>query len=205
MTEKLVFSTALVLSLGLVGCSGKTTNEEVQKDEKPIAEIPIEDASNKVTLSLGVNEDGKVTEEEYKQIKFGMTPEEVFTIIGSKWTVVSKSGTDGDPHNIAIYKFEIDGDSQGAEMTFEGDKLSYKAQVGLETTELEINLEQLNKLEKGMSKVRVLEIFGGKGALIAESEVLEIYSYKNPTSDADITLKFIEGKFKSSGELKGSM
>lgn len=155
MTEKLVFSTALVLSLGLVGCSGKTTNEEVQKDEKPIAEIPIEDASNKVTLSLGVNEDGKVTEEEYKQIKFGMTPEEVFTIIGSKGTVVSKSGTDGDPHNIAIYKFEIDGDSQGAEMTFEGDKLSYKAQVGLETTELEINLEQLNKLEKGMSKVRV--------------------------------------------------
>ncbi|MEK4628450.1 hypothetical protein MKZ17_09610 [Solibacillus sp. FSL R7-0682] len=205
MTKKLVFSTALVLSLGLVGCSGKTTNEEVQKDEKPIAEIPIEDASNKVTLSLGVNEDGKVTEEEYKQIKFGMTPEEVFTIIGSKGTVVSKSGTDGDPHNIAIYKFEIDGDSQGAEMTFEGDKLSYKAQVGLETTEIEINLEQLNKLEKGMSKVRVFEIFGGKGALIAESEVLEIYSYKNPTSDADITLKFIEGKFKSSGELKGSM
>ena len=104
--KKIVFSTALVLSLGLVGCSEKTTNEEAQKDEKPIAEIPLEDASK-----LGFNEDGKVTDEEYKQIKFGMTSEEVFTIIGSKGTVVSKSGSDGDPHNTAIYKFETDGDS----------------------------------------------------------------------------------------------
>ncbi|MGN4127221.1 hypothetical protein ACMGD3_19755 [Lysinibacillus sphaericus] len=206
MMKKLVFSTALVLSLGLVGCSEKTTNEEAQKDEKPIAEIPIEDASNNETLSLGVNEDGKVTEEEYKQIKLGMTPEEVFNIIGSKGTVVSKSGTDGDSHNTVIYKFETDGDSSGSEMTFEGEKLSYKAQIGLETSDIEINLEQLNKLEKGMSKERAFEILGGKGALVAESKVLEIYSYNNnPTSDADVTLKFIEGKFKSTGELKGSM
>ncbi|WP_329600456.1 hypothetical protein [Lysinibacillus sphaericus] len=171
-----------------------------------MAEIPIEDASNKETLSLGVNEDGKVTEEEYKQIKLGMTPEEVFNIIGSKGTVVSKSGTDGDSHNTVIYKFETDGDSSGSEMTFEGEKLSYKAQIGLKTSDIEINLEQLNKLEKGMSKERAFEILGGKGALVAESEVLEIYSYNNnPTSDADVTLKFIEGKFKSTCELKGSM
>ncbi len=91
-------------------------------------------------------------------------------------------------------------------MTFEGEKLSYKAQIGLETSDIEINLEQLNKLEKGMSKERAFEILGGKGALVAESKVLEIYSYNNnPTSDADVTLKFIEGKFKSTGELKGSM
>jgi len=198
--KKIVFSTALVLSLGLVGCSEKTTNEEAQKDEKPIAEIPLEDASK-----LGFNEDGKVTDEEYKQIKFGMTSEEVFTIIGSKGTVVSKSGSDGDPHNTAIYKFETDGDSSGAEMTFEDDKLSYKAQIGLETTEIEINLEQLHKLEKGMPKENVFEILGGKGALIAESEVLGIYSYNNPSSGADVTLLFIDGKFKSNGELKGSM
>ncbi|MGE7024550.1 hypothetical protein [Solibacillus cecembensis] len=203
--KKLVFSTALVLSLGLVGCSEKTTNEEAQKDEKPIAEIPIEEASNKETSSLGVNEDGKVTEEEYKQIKFGMTPEEVFNIIGSEGTVVSKSGTDGDSHNTVIYKFETEGDSSSSEMTFVRDKLSYKAQIGLETSEIEKNLEQLNKLEKGMSKGRVFEILGGKGALIAESEFLEIYSYNNPISDAVVTLSFIEGKFKSTGELKGSM
>ncbi|MGA3599257.1 hypothetical protein [Lysinibacillus agricola] len=203
--KKLVFSIALVLSLGLVGCSEKTTNEEAQKDEKPIAEIPREDASNKETLSLGVNEDGKVTEEEYKQIKLGMTPEDVFNIIGSKGTVVSKSGTDGDSRNTVIYKFETASDSSGSEMTFEGDKLSYKAQIGLETSEIEINLEQLNKLEKGMLKERAFEIMGGKGALVAESEVLEIYSYNNPSSDADVTLSFIEGKFKSTGELKGSM
>ncbi|WP_197413032.1 hypothetical protein [Lysinibacillus sp. F5] len=91
-------------------------------------------------------------------------------------------------------------------MTFEGEKLSYKAQIGLKTSDIEINLEQLNKLEKGMSKERAFEILGGIGALVAESEILEIYNYNNnPTSDADVTLKFIEGKFKSIGELKGSM
>nr|WP_255417984.1 MULTISPECIES: hypothetical protein [unclassified Lysinibacillus] len=164
----------------------------------------MEEASNKETLLLGVNEDGKVTEKEYKQIQFGMTPEEVFNIIGSKGTVVAESGTDGDSDNTVIYKFETDGDSSVSEMTFVGDKLSYKAQIGLETSEIEINHEQLNKLEKGMTKESVFEILGGKGALVAESEVLEIYSYNNPTSDAVVTLKFIEGKFKSTGELKGS-
>ncbi|MEK4698344.1 hypothetical protein MKX47_02045 [Solibacillus sp. FSL R7-0668] len=189
----------MVLSLGLAGCSEKSINEETQKDEKTVAEIPVGDASK-----LGVYVDGKVTEEEYKQIKVGMTPEEVFTIIGSKGTVVSKSGADGDPHNTAIYKFDTASHSPGAEMTFEGDKLSYKAQNGLETTEIETNLEQLNKLEKGMSKENVFEILGGKGALIAESEVLEIYSYNNSASDAETTVLFIDGKFKSSGERKGS-
>lgn len=206
MMKKLIFSTSLVLSLGIVGCSEKTIKEEAQKDENPIVEISIEDASNKETLSLGVNEDGKVTKEEHKQIKLGMTPEEVFNIIGSKGTVVSKSGTDGDSQNTAIYKFDTEGDSSGGcEMTFRGEKLSYKAQIGLETSDVEINVDQLNNLEEGISKERAFEILGGKGALIAESEVLEIYSYNNPTSDAVVTLGFFEGELKSFGELKGSM
>lgn len=203
--KKLVFNTVLVLSIGLMGCSEKTTHEEAQKDEKTIAEISIEDTSNKETLSLGVKEDGKVTEEKYKQIKLGMTPEEVFNIIGSKGTVISQTESNGNSHDSVIYEFETDGDSMGSNMVFEDDKLSYKAQIGLETSEIEINLEQLNKLEKGMSKERVFDILGGNGTLVAESEVLEIYSYNNPTSDSDVTLKFIEGKFKSNGELKGSM
>lgn len=203
--KKLVFSAALVISVGLVGCSEKTTFEEAQKDERPMAEGLTEDALNKETLSFGNNQDGKVSEEEYKQIKVGMTSEEVFNIVGSKGTVVSKSDTDVDSHNFAIYKFETDSESSVSEMTFEEDKLSYKAQIGLETTKIEINLEQLNKLEKGMSKERAFEILGGKGALIAESEVLEIYSYNNSTFDADVTVVFIEDKFKSTGELKRSL
>ena len=203
--KKLVFSAALVISVGLVGCSEKTTFEEAKKDERPMAEGSTEDALNKETLSFGNNQDGKVSEEEYKQIKVGMTSEEVFNIVGSKGTVVSKSDTDVDSHNFAIYKFETDSKSSVSEMTFEEDKLSYKAQIGLETTKIEINLEQLNKLEKGMSKERAFEILGGKGALIAESEVLEIYSYNNSTFDADVTVVFIEDKFKSTGELKRSL
>lgn len=189
--KKLVISTAFVLSLGLVGCSEKTTNEEAQKDETSLVELPL-------------NAESKITKEKYKQIKYGMTVEDVFNIVGSKGTIVSKSDSDDDSPRTVIYKFEADGDSSVAEMTFEDNKLSYKAQKGLETTNKEIDLEQLNKFEKGMSKEKVFEILGGKGALIAESDVLEIYSYHNSTSDAEVTLVFIEGKFKSSGELKFS-
>lgn len=193
--RKRLFSTALVLSLGLVGCSEKTTNEEA----------PIEELSNNETLSLGVTEGGKVTVEEYKQVKFGMTSKEVFNILGTKGTVVSKSGQDEELHTTVIYKFETVGDTSISEMTFEDDKLSYKAQIGLETTEMEVNLEQLNMLIKGMSNEKAFEILGGKGALVAESDVLEIYSYNSPTSDADITVLFIEDKFKSIGEVKRAM
>ena len=207
--KKLVFSTALVLSLGIAGCSGMTTKEETPKDEKPVAEMIEDDASKSETSAPDGKEvakkDGKLTEAKFKQIKQGMTLEEVSSIVGSKGRVISERGTDGDSQHIAIYEFETDDVFAPSTMVFQGDKLSYKAQVGLEKSEIEITLEQLNKLEKGMSKERVFEILGGNGVLVAESEVLEIYSYNNPTSDADVTLKFIEGKFKSNGELKGSM
>lgn len=187
--KKLVISTALILSIGLVGCSEKTTNEDAQKDETSLVELPL-------------NADSKITKEKYKQIKYGMTSEDVFNIIGSKGTIVSKSVNDGNSPSTVIYKFEASGDSSAVEMTFQDDKLSYKAQKGLETSAMEIDLEQLNTFEKGMTKEKVFEILGGKGALIAESDVLEIYSYHNSTSDTDVTLVFIEDKFKSSGELK---
>ncbi|MER2171911.1 MAG: hypothetical protein ABS938_14910 [Psychrobacillus psychrodurans] len=193
--KNLIFSPALVFSIGLVGCSEKTSDEEAL----------IKEASNKETLPLGDNEDGKVSKEVYKQIKVGITSEEVFNIIGSKGTVVSLSDSDDDSHNTAIYKFETDSESSVSEMTFVGDKLSYKAQLGLETSEIKINLGQLNKLEKGISKEEAFKILGGKGAIIAESDVLEIYSYNNSTSDADVTVVFIEDKFKSTGELKSSL
>ena len=51
--KKLVISTALVLSLGLVGCSEKTTNEEAQKDETSLVELPL-------------NADSKITKKKFK-------------------------------------------------------------------------------------------------------------------------------------------
>lgn len=189
--KKLVISTALVLSLGLAGCSEKTTNEDAQKDETSLVENPL------IT-------DSKITKEKYKQIKYGMTSEEVFNIIGSKGTIVSKNEAQEDSPSTDIYLFKTDNESSVAEMTFVDNKLSYKAQKGLETSTMEIDSEQLNKFEKGMTKEKVFETLGGKGALIAESDVLEIYSYHNSTSDTDVTLVFIEGKFKSSGELQVS-
>ena len=81
MVEEFNIYAALVFSIGLVGCSEKTSDEEAL----------IKEASNKETLPLGDNEDGKVSQEVYKQIKGGMTSEEVFNIVGSKGTALSDS------------------------------------------------------------------------------------------------------------------
>ncbi|MFS0877362.1 hypothetical protein [Solibacillus isronensis] len=51
--KNLIFSAALVFSIGLVGCNEKTSDEDAL----------IKEASNKETLPLGDNEDGKVSQE----------------------------------------------------------------------------------------------------------------------------------------------
>lgn len=193
--KKIIFSAALLLSLGLAGCSETANNEGTPTDENKLAEMPISDASNKETLS-------PITKEKYDQIKMGMTPEEVFAIIGSRGTVLYENKADDDSAESIIYKLNTDSDSSASEVVFEDGKLSYKAQLGLETTRLAVDLDQLSKLEKGMSKESVFKILGGKGAIVGESDVLEIYSYNDATSDALISLSFIDGKFKGKGEIK---
>lgn len=114
---------------------------------------------------------GKLTEEKFKQIKEGMTFEEVFTIVGSKGKVISESGTDGDSNHTVIYEFETDGSFSTANMTFQGNKLINKTQT------VKITIDQFNKLQNGMTEAQVFEILGSEGDLISESGNFRIYNY----------------------------
>ncbi|MDM5232525.1 DUF3862 domain-containing protein [Lysinibacillus pakistanensis] len=76
-------------------------------------------------------EDGKLTEEKFKQIKEGMTLEEVFNIVGLEGKVISETGTDGDSNHTVIYEFETAGAFSTANMTFQDNKIINKTQIGL--------------------------------------------------------------------------
>ncbi len=107
--KKLVFSAALVVSLGLAGCGETTTKEETPKDEKPAAETPKEDATKQETSAPAAKEGNvKLTEEKFKQIKEGMTYEEVVKIVGAEGKVLSETGSTGEPHHTVMYEFETD-------------------------------------------------------------------------------------------------
>lgn len=189
MKKKLIFSAALVLSLGLAGCGETTTKVDSTNDSKQEASAPAAKA------------EGKLTEEKFKQIKDGMTYEEVVKIIGAEGTIMSETGSAGEPHHTVMYEFETDGVMSSSTMMFQGGKLINKAQFGVETSDIEITLEQFNKLENGMTKVQVFDILGGEGAVLSESGDIVMYTYNGKSLGGNASLMFQGGKLMNKTQL----
>ena len=200
--KKLVFSAALVLSLGLAGCGKTTTKEEPGEKEKPVTETSKEDTTKQETSAPATKEEnGKLTEEKFKQVKEGMTYEEVVKIVGAEGKILSETGSAGEPHHTVMYEFETDGVLSSSTMMFQGGKLINKAQIGVETSDIEITLDQFNKLENGMTKEKVFEILGGEGAVISESGDVVMYSYNGTALGANVSLMFQGGKLMNKTQI----
>lgn len=73
-----------------------------------------------------------ITLEEYNRIENGMTYEEVRDIIGGDGTLMSEVGEKDSPYYTVSYSWEGKGLGANANFTFQGGKLSVKAQFGLE-------------------------------------------------------------------------
>ncbi|QTB29277.1 DUF3862 domain-containing protein [Lysinibacillus sphaericus] len=189
MKKKLIFSAALLLSLGLAGCGETATKHDSTNDSKQEASAPAAKA------------EGKLTEEKFKQIKDGMTYEEVVKIIGAEGTIMSETGSAGEPHHTVMYEFETDGVMSSSTMMFQGGKLINKAQFGVETSDIEITLEQFNKLENGMTKEQVFNILGGEGAVLSESGDIVMYTYNGKSLGGNASLMFQGGKLMNKTQL----
>lgn len=193
MKKKLIFSAVLVLSLGLAGCSSDSTKFEKPKEESTKQETTAP-ATKEETSS------GKLTEEKFKQIKEGMTFEEVFNIVGSKGKVISETGTDGDSNHTVIYEFETDGSFSTANMTFQGNKLINK--IGMGSSDEKITIDQFNKLQNGMTEAQVFEILGGEGNLISESGNFKIYNYTGEKTLSSISITLQDGKLMNKTQME---
>ena len=189
MKKKLIFSAALLLSLSLAGCGETATKDDSTNDSKQEASAPAAKA------------EGKLTEEKFKQIKDGMTYEEVVKIIGAEGTIMSETGSAGEPHHTVMYEFETDGVMSSSTMMFQGGKLINKAQFGVETSDIEITLEQFNKLENGMTKEQVFNILGGEGAVLSESGDIVMYTYNGKSLGGNASLMFQGGKLMNKTQL----
>lgn len=189
MKKKLIFTTALLLSLGLAGCGETATKDESTNDSKQEASAP------------AAKEEGKLTEEKFKKIKDGMTYEEVVKIVGAEGNIMSETGSAGEPHHTVMYEFETDGVMSSSTMMFQGGKLINKAQFGVETSDIEITLEQFNKLANGMTKEQVFDILGGEGAVLSESGDIVMYTYNGKSLGANASLMFQGGKLMNKTQL----
>ncbi|QGG50687.1 hypothetical protein [Lysinibacillus pakistanensis] len=109
----------------------KSKKKNQEKRIKSVTEISKEDATKQETSAQISKEEGKLNEEKFKQIKEGMTLEEVFKIVGSKGKVISETGTNGDSNHTVIYEFETAGAFSTANMTFQENKIINKTQIGL--------------------------------------------------------------------------
>ncbi|AVK84462.1 hypothetical protein C3943_13215 [Lysinibacillus sp. B2A1] len=199
--KKLIFSAALVLSLGLAGCGEEKAKEEPGEKEKPVTETSKEDATKQETSAPVTKEDGKLTEEKFKQIKEGMTYEEVVKIVGAEGKVLSETGSAGEPHHTVMYEFETDGVLSSSTMMFQGGKLINKTQVGVGSSDVKITIDQFNKLENGMTEAQVFEILGGEGDLMSESGNLKMYTYAGEKALSSAAITIQDGKLMNKTQM----
>lgn len=194
---------ALIVLIAILGSMGDSENSTKENEDKPVTETPKDSGAKQETTAPAAKEDtsGKLTEEKFKQIKDGMTYEEVTKIVGAEGKVISETGSTGDPYHTIMYEFETDGILSSSTMMFQGGKLTNKAQFGVETSDVEITLEQFNKIENGMTKDQVFEILGGEGAVISESGDTVMYSYNGTSFGGNASLMFQGGKLRNKSQM----
>ncbi|MEY9980545.1 hypothetical protein [Lysinibacillus sp. RC79] len=193
--KKLIFSAALVISLGLAGC-----DENATKEDKPVNEYPKQETIASATKEKVAT--NKLTAEKFRQIIEGMTYEEVIKIVGSEGKMISEIGTAGEPNHTILYDFETDGSLTAVNMMFKGGKLIKKTQMGMSSSNVKITMEQFNKLENDMSEAQVFEILGGEGELITESGDLKMYTYAGKTSYTSASITFQDGKLMNKTQMR---
>ncbi|WP_316568842.1 DUF3862 domain-containing protein [Neobacillus sp. YIM B06451] len=211
---------AILIIGGIAGCVDESadTNKEVQtpatetdsKDDTANKETPKKETPKKEQkkTSKPAAKKGVLTKEKFEQIKDGMTYEEVVKIVGAEGKVISETGDKGSQYHTVMYEFDTDGFMSNASMMFQGGKLINKAQFGLgEKSDVEISLEEFNKLQNGMTLEEVVAIVGGEGEILSESGTkgtnlhTVMYSYQGKGSiGANVSLLFQGNKLQNKSQ-----
>ena len=94
----------------------------------------VQPTSTEQNNSSTIEEDTKMTLEEFNKIETGMTYEQVVEIVGVEGTVLSETDITGnEQYKTTMYSWDGDGSlGANANVTFQGGKVISKAQFGLE-------------------------------------------------------------------------
>lgn len=156
--------------------------------DKPVSSTSTESQSP-------AKEEKNISAEKFNSIEFGMTYENVVSIMGKEGTNVSEV-TILDT-TTAIYQWE-DG-LANCNVTFSNNSVTAKAQAGiLESPKANVTLAMYDSIKNDMSYNEVVSIFGTDGALMSTAKLLDtetvIYMWDGTTLGGNCNVTFQDGK-----------
>ncbi len=186
---------AIVIIAAIIGgnddsaSSSANSNSDTTIQKNNVSSEQANTATEKGTTGL--------TEEKYDSIETGMTYDEVVNIIGEDGTNISESEVAGI--KTVIYEWTASDSWGNANITFQNGKVVNKAQFGVSSgDDIEITIEQYNAIETGMTYEEVVEIMGGDGSLLSDTEIAgstsQIYMWNGNSFGANANITFSDGK-----------
>lgn len=193
---------ALSLCLALVSC-GTSNNDQPSGNDNQV-ESSQSDTSDPVEAEESTNNQDQeettpkntgLTEESYSKIENGMTYDEVVAILGEGEKLSDAQVAD---ITTSMYQWTAD-DLSVATITFQDDVVVNKSQFGVsEGSDIKVTAEMYNQIQEGMTYDEVVEIFGGEGTLVSDTEISgitsQIYQWNGETLGSNCTITFSDGK-----------
>ncbi|MGM0806476.1 MAG: DUF3862 domain-containing protein [Bacillota bacterium] len=189
----------LIIVVAIAGGGGEEKDTAQNNGAKPASTEP----AKKEEPKAEENKD-TISKDEFDKVQDGMTYEEVVKIVGNEGELLSETGEKDTQFHTVIYSWEGDsGWGANANMTFQGGKLMAKAQAGVGGgSDIEVTLDQFNKLENGMTFEQVTDILGGEGELNSAAGDTKMYSYKGKGDfGANVILSFQGNKLMNKTQM----
>ncbi|MBV4440091.1 DUF3862 domain-containing protein [Clostridium tyrobutyricum] len=136
-------------------------------------------------------EDKKYSYDKFLKIEMGATYEQVKAILGEGKE--DSSTGEGDTKTI-VYGWQ-NTDGSNISVTFQGDKVTNKAQAMLKSMDAKVTMDKYNQVKNGMGYSQVKNILG-EGELTSQTSLLgtksEIYSWFN-SNGSNLNVTFTNG------------
>ena len=186
-SNTLIWIILIVFILVIIAIVGAGTDSN--SGNKATSSIPSTQVQEKEISGL--------TEEKYNSIEQGMSYDEVVDIIGEEGTNAAESEYAGI--KTVVYEWNAADGWGNASITFQDDKVINKAQFGVDSgDDVEITLEQYNSVTTGMTYDEVVDVLGGEGSLLSDTEIsgitAQIYMWQGTSLGANANITFSDGK-----------
>ena len=191
---------AIVIIAAITGGNDDSTSSSANSDTT----LQKNNISSEQSNTATEKESTGLTEENYDSIETGMTYDEVVNIIGEDGTNISESEVAGI--KTVIYEWTASDGWGNATITFQDDAVINKAQFGVSSgDDVEITMEQYNSIETGMTYDEVVEILGGEGTLLSDTEISgmtsQVYMWSGTSLGANANITFSDGKVMAKAQV----
>lgn len=194
---KLKWVIIAIIVIVVIAAVGGGNSKDSKKSSGKKSESTSSSNNNSAKESAGINE------EKFDSIQNGMSYEEVKNIIGQDGENISESDVAGT--KTVMYQWTASDGWGNATVTFQDDKVINKAQFGVSSgDDVEISLEQYNSIETGMSYDDVVNLLGGEGSLLSDTDIsgstAQVYQWNGTSLGSNATITFSEGKVMSKAQ-----